>query len=157
MKHVWMTGVVVAAMAGPAWSETTQDKVLTCFAAIGETTDWNGCLNTMFAPCAGHDVGSEAHLECLIVENNGWQAAQSAAEADVMANLNPEGAGELSGLLEAWPKFVDEKCNAVGESRAAISFEAGYLGCQISEYALMTNELTACLDGRSTEDYCQTE
>lgn len=142
--------------SGSASADTQQD-VLACFAGMGTSTDWNTCLNTMFSPCASETVGSDPHLECLIEQGNGWRASQQSAEAEVMGKLTQAGAETLGGLLGAWPKFVDEKCSGVAQGRAGISFEAALIGCQISEYALMTNELTNCLEGRSTEEYCQVE
>ena len=32
----------------------TQDTVLDCLGEIGATTEWNGCLEAMFADCAGN-------------------------------------------------------------------------------------------------------
>ena len=109
----------------------------------------------MFAPCADQDVGSEGHLACLSAERESWRFAKLAAKKDVIDRLTEDGMAELSGLMLAWPEFVQDKCNAVGDARASISREAADLGCQVSEYALLTNEMTACLAGRSTEEYCQ--
>lgn len=152
----WMVLVISAiVLATIVRADTPQQDVLTCFEGIGADTEWNQCLNLMFAPCAVEDVGSDLHLGCLAEERKGWQNAKLAVEADVIARLTEDGMAELSGLMLAWPKFVEDKCNAVAESRAQISAEAANLGCQISELALLTNEMTACLGGRSTEDYCQ--
>jgi hypothetical protein len=138
-----------------ARAETTQDTVLGCFADIGASSDWNQCLNTMFAPCADDEVGSEAHLMCLTSQRNDWQTTKFATETALLDRLSEPGLEELSGLMLAWPKFVKDKCAAVAESRAGISYDAASLGCEISELALLTNEMSACLDGRSNEDYCQ--
>lgn len=143
--------------AGPALpvaAQPVQQEVMACFAQMGATTAWGDCLSAMFAPCADEEVGSEAHLACLAVQRDDWRAAKAEAEGDVVPRLTEDGMAELSGLMLAWPKFVDDKCAAVAEGRAAISFEAARLGCQVSELALMTNELTACAEGRSVEDYC---
>lgn len=153
-RWIWVLAAT-GTLTAPAQAETTQDDVLACFAQMNETTDWNTCLNTMFAPCAGQAIGSEPHLECLIGQSNGWRAAQQNAETEVLGKLTAAGAETLGGLLSAWPKFVEEKCSGVAQGRAGISFEAALIGCQISEYALMTNELTNCLAGRSVEEYCQ--
>ena len=140
-----------------ATEETVQDQVLSCFAGIGAVTEWNTCLNKMFAPCADKSVGSEKHLACLIQQREDWRLAKRTAETGVLKALNDTGMEELSGLMLAWPKFVEDKCTAVAEGRADISYDAAQLGCQISEFALMTNELTACMEGRSVEAYCQVE
>lgn len=136
-------------------AETPQKDVLSCFDRIGVETEWNQCLSIMFAPCAAEEVGSRAHVGCLAQEREDWRLAKIEAETGVLERLTDEGMTELSGLMVAWPQFVEDKCKAVAESRADISYEAAALGCQISELALMTNEMTACLDGRSTEEYCQ--
>ena len=138
------------ALAGP-----TQDTVLDCFSEMGETTEWNQCLNTMFEPCADQEVGSSEHVGCLTEQLSEWQDAKFGAETELLSRISGQGMEELSGLMLAWPKFVEDKCKAVAESRAGISYDAASLGCKISETALLTNELTACVDGRSTEDYCQ--
>ena len=154
MRFAFMAGVAIFG-AFPAWAETAQQDVLACFAQMDQTTDWNTCLNTMFAPCAGEEVGSDAHLSCLTGQRENWQAAKSNVEGEVLQALGKDGIEALSGLMLAWPQFVGDKCTAVAEGRADISYDAALLGCQISEYALMTNELTACVEGRSVEDYCQ--
>ncbi len=152
----WLVLVVSAiVVATIVRADTPQEDVLTCFEGIGAETEWNQCLNLMFAPCADQDVGSSGHIGCLAQEREDWRLAKVSVEADVLARLTDDGMAELSGLMVAWPQFVEDKCNAVAESRAAISFEAAALGCQISELALMTNEMTACLEGRSVEDYCR--
>lgn len=138
-----------------ARAEAQQDAVLACFADMESGTGWDSCLETMFAPCASDEVGSKSHLDCLTRERENWRAAKVEAEGGVLSRLTEEGMAELSGLMIAWPKFVEDKCNAVAETRAAISYDAAALGCQISELALLTNEMNACLNGASSEEYCQ--
>ncbi len=153
----WVLLVVSAIIVSTvmARAEAQQDAVLDCFSEMEGGVSWATCLETMFAPCADLEVGSEAHIGCLSEERGNWRAAKVDAEGSLLARLSEEGMTELSGLMLAWPKFVEDKCKAVAETRAAISFEAAELGCQISELALLTNEMTACLDGRSAEAYCQ--
>lgn len=156
--RVWSWVVLVISaivLATIVRADTPQRDVLDCFDKIGAETEWNQCLSIMFSPCAGEEIGSRAHVGCLAQEREDWRLAKIEAETGVLARLTDEGMTELSGLMVAWPQFVEDKCNAVAETRADISFEAAALGCQISELALMTNEMTACLAGRSTEDYCQ--
>lgn len=141
--------------ASPVFAGPQQDEVLACFADIGITTDWNQCLNTMFAPCADFEIGGADHLACLTQSRSDWQSAKIDAEKSVHDVLTEEGFQELSGLMLAWPKFVEDKCEVVAASRADISAEAAALGCHISEFALLTNEFTACLNGQSNEAYCQ--
>ena len=158
-QHVHKIALALAlAVPGPAVAEASvQDEVLECLANIGSGTDWNTCLKAMFAPCAMEKIGSDPHLECLSTERADWRAAKNSAEASIVDDLTNAGMEELSGLMLAWPKFVDNKCTAVAEGRADISYDAAQIGCQIAEIALMTNELTACAEGRSVEDYCQFE
>ncbi len=152
----WIVLVVAAIiMSTIVVRADTQDNVLSCFDQLGQTTEWSECLNTMFAPCAELEVGGDDHIACLTEQRAQWRDAKFQAETKVLARLTEDGLTELSGLMLAWPKFVTDKCNAVGESRAAISAEAANLGCQVSELALLTNEMTACLSGASTEAYCQ--
>ena len=156
--RLWSWVILVASAIAAATlvrADTPQQDVLSCFEGIGAETEWNQCLNLMFAPCAAEDVGSEGHLGCLAEEREEWRLAKLSVEKDVLDRLTEDGMAELSGLMLAWPKFVEDKCNAVAESRAQISADAANLGCQISELALLTNEMTACLDGRSREDYCE--
>ncbi|MDJ0638745.1 MAG: hypothetical protein QNJ20_07925 [Paracoccaceae bacterium] len=152
----WVLLVISAIiLATVTRAESTQDQVLDCFASMDTTTEWNTCLNAMFAPCAGEEVGSEPHLSCLTEQRENWRSAKIEAETNVLSRLSEAGMEELSGLMLGWPRFVDDKCKAVAESRAEISYDAAALGCQISELALLTNEMRACLAGRSTEAYCQ--
>lgn len=153
----WILLVIAAIIMSTvlAHAETQKDAVLDCFSDMERGVAWETCLETMFAPCAGEDVGSEAHLGCLTKERQYWRDAKFKAETSVLARLSEAGMTELSGLMLAWPKFVDDKCKAVAESRATISSDAASLGCQISELALLTNEMTACLNGASSEAYCQ--
>lgn len=156
--HLWSWIILVVsaiACATIVRADTPQDDVLSCFDQMGVSTEWNQCLNTMFAPCAELQVGGEGHLACLSEQRENWRAAKFRAETQVLERLTEGGLAELSGLMLAWPKFMEDKCRAVGESRSQISSEAANLGCQVSELALLTNEMTACLQGNSNEDYCQ--
>lgn len=154
-RLMWIA--IICTAAAPAHAETPQSEVLSCFKQMNQSTDWNTCLNTMFEPCAGEEVGAEAHLACLSSQLEDWQEAKRSVESDVLKALSQKGIENLSGLMLAWPQFVGDKCTAVAEGRADISYDAAKLGCQISEYALLTNELTACVEGRSVEEYCQME
>lgn len=157
-RNLWSWIILVASAIAAATlvrADTPQEDVLSCFSEMGVSTEWNECLDRMFAPCVGQDIGSDGHIQCLTQERDDWRAAKFQVETGVLERLTADGMTELSGLMLAWPKFVEDKCIAVAESRVQISSEAANLGCQISELALLTNEMTACLDGRSTEEYCQ--
>ena len=147
--------IILALFAAPAIaSETHQDAVLGCLAEVGASTEWNTCLNLMFEPCVGDEVGSEGHVACLIQQKENWRKAKIETELEVLNRLTDAGVAELGNVMLGWPKFVDDKCTAVGEARANISRNAAKLGCEISEHVLITNEFRACLQGNSGEDYC---
>ena len=129
-------------------------EVLDCVSAVGVSTEWNSCLNLAFAPCAEHEVGGEGHLACLTQERTAWEIVSLRAQDAILPRLSPAGVQSLSALMVVWPDYVEDKCKAVGESRAAISADAAELGCTISELILLTNELRACGQGRSEELYC---
>ena len=151
-----LLAVLLALFAGPASaSEEHQDLVLNCLANISTTTNWNTCLNLMFEPCVGEEIGSDGHVACLFQQQVDWHNAKIKTEAVLLKRLSEGGVEELSGLMLSWPTFVKDKCQAVGESRASISFDAARLGCEVSEHALVVNEFQSCLSGRSTEAYCE--
>lgn len=147
--------VAMFALGCPAVAGEAQNNTLACLEKLGAETEWATCLETMFAPCAGSEVGSEGHIACLGQQRSDWREAKHAAEDLVHAQLTPAGLNELTDLMLAWPKYVIDKCQAVAEGRAAISYDAADLGCQISEWAVMTYELRSCASGHSGESYCQ--
>lgn len=150
-------GLAVAVPSTTTAQESIQDEVLNCLAEVETSTEWNACLKVMFAPCAMEDFGSSGHVACLTSERTDWQEAKTSAEARAAEALSEDGVKELDGLMLAWPHFVNDKCTALAERRSDISQGAAMLGCQIAEYALLINELTACAEGRSSEPYCQTK
>ena len=126
--------------------------VFACLSAMDETTTWGQCLGLTFAPCEDHGVGTREHGECLINLRNIWRDDVEARRVAVMEAITPEGGQTLTGLLEAWPKYIDDKCKAVGAQRAATGEASALLGCEVSEYVLLASEFAACLDGRSPEE-----
>ena len=152
----WITVSILALAPWQAQANNAhQSAVLSCLGEVGFSTEWNTRLNLMFEPCAGEEIGSDAHLACLFQQRVDWHNTKIRTEAVILERLTEGGVEELSGLMLAWPSFVKNKCEVVGESRADISYEAARLGCEVSEHVLLTNEFQACLDGRSTEDYCK--
>ena len=142
-------------LSGPLYAGADeQEDVLTCISGVGASTTWNQCLGQIFAPCEGMEVGSEPQIACLQEQRESWRIVLRSSQEAVMDKLTRKGADELVELMHAWPPFVRDKCNAIAESRAAISEDAAKLGCNISEVVLLTSEFRACLDGRSTETYC---
>lgn len=129
--------------------------VFTCLSAMDETTTWGQCLGLTFASCADLQVGSREHGACLIDLRNLWRADAETRRVAVMGSISPEGQQALSALLEAWPKYIDDKCKAVGAMRADSGEASALLGCEVSEHVLLASEFEACLEGRSPEDYCQ--
>ena len=77
----------------------TQDTVLECFSDMGEGTEWNQCLNTMFEPCADQGVGSSEHVSCLTEQLSGWQDAKFSAETELTVNEVPFNATEPFGAI----------------------------------------------------------
>jgi len=153
MGAVFAGAFSVAASGAQASQEAKQDEVLACFAAIGSTTDWNTCMWQLFEPCADMDIGSEPHMACLTQQNHEWRLAKLTAEQAVLTSLTEDGWNELSSLMIAWPQFVEDKCNTIAQARRLA--DAAKLACNLSELALITNELRACKAGMSTETYCQ--
>ncbi|MDD9922413.1 MAG: hypothetical protein OXQ92_09085 [Boseongicola sp.] len=151
----------VVAFAAPAssWANEQSDAVLGCFQEIGTSTEWNTCMAILFQPCAEFELASEEVRSCLQQERDNWRATKIDIEAEVFESLTNKGIQELADVMLAWPKFVDDKCKAMAEGRTGestgVAFDATRLGCQVSEYALITSELTACNEGRSKEEYCQ--
>lgn len=151
---MWIATIWIAGVSN-ALAKDTQEQVIDCLGEVGTTSTWNSCLNVMFAPCGGMIIGSEEHIACLIQQRDDWRIERIGMETQVLRSLSEEGKTELGSLMLAWPKFVEDKCKVVAESRADVSYNAAFLGCQISEIALFTNELTACHEDRSIEDYCE--
>lgn len=155
MRILAIIGAAIALVSAASAEEVQQEAVLSCLSEIGTSTEWNTCLNQMFEPCAGEEVGSEGHVACLVQQKADWRLAKVETELQVLERLTEGGVEELGGVMLAWPKFVDDKCEAVAASRAEISSSAAKLGCEISEHVLVTFEFRNCLEGRSTEDYCE--
>jgi hypothetical protein len=145
--------ILLILSATPA-SAADGKAVFDCLGEVGASTTWEQCLGAMFEPCEDLSVGGDAHLTCLSRERDDWLDRLQTDQADVMEILAPKGAAELEGLLSAWPTYVQSKCASVADSRAHISYRAAYLGCEITEAALIANELRACQSGMSIEDYC---
>lgn len=157
LSSVVFAGALCLAGQGVAASEVVIDQgaAFDCLRAMDETTTWGQCLGLTFAPCAVHEVGTRDHGQCLLDLRNLWRDDMEARRAEVMEAITPAGGQALSALLDAWPKYLDDKCTAVAALRSQTGEASALLGCEVSEYMLLSSEFDACLDGRSPEEYCQ--
>lgn len=158
MKNAFLVaGAVCLAIGTPVSAqELSEDKVLVlaCLGQMEQTTTWNQCLNLMFQPCVGEEVGSDGHVACLKVEREGWSKAAENLQIEVGAAITAEGNLQLAELLRQWTSVIVQNCQDVAQSRAATGSESARLGCEITEIVGLTEEFVACLDGRSLAEYC---
>ena len=63
-------------------------------------------------------------------------------------------AEDLTEILSGWINYVSQKCQTVEDAADNSTLAAKQLGCQITELAGLSGEYAACLEGRSTADYC---
>jgi hypothetical protein len=141
----------------PALADTVpEDKilVLACFENLEESTTWEQCVGLMFQPCAGEDVGTKAHVACLEGEQDSWRGTLDTLQADVFDAISTQGATELTDVMGQWTGYVGQKCEEAAASRDGDAASSARLGCQISEIAGLSGEFAACLEGRSTAQYC---
>jgi len=132
-----------------------EDKVLVlgCLEQIDQGTTWPQCVNLMFAPCAAQTPGEEGHVTCLNGVRSEWVGTVQSLQAKVLDVVTIGGQSQIGDLMDLWSKFVVQKCNEVALARPN-GAESARLGCEISEFAGLADEFAACLEGRSTADYC---
>ena len=128
-------------------------SALACLENLGTKSTWNQCLGQLFAPCLGDAVGSESHVRCLKGQREDWSVSMTLLQAEVTDAITLKAATEMSEILGGWVNYVSQKCEAVSVN-ASISADSARLGCQITEFAGLTGEYAACLEGRSTAEYC---
>ncbi|MEM6595699.1 MAG: hypothetical protein AAF672_12995 [Pseudomonadota bacterium] len=148
-------------LASPAAAEElpiAEDKlvVLACLEQMEITTTWPQCLNLMFEPCAEEVPGSDEHATCLTGVRDAWRGSAKTLQEEVMSRVTTEGANQVLNLIVIWSDFVTQKCEEVAQSRPE-GAESARLGCEVSEIAGLTDEFAACLEGRSTAEYCEIE
>jgi len=132
---------------------TNQDLVLDCLARIGDETTWQECRGMMFAPCQEHKIGTDTHAACLLGEKNNWENKLTDIQEELVSKLTKTGNGELAELMSSWVEFRDARCSEVSASNASAE-KSVRLGCEITEIAGLSAEFQACLEGRSTTQYC---
>ena len=149
----------VATQAAGADAEVAaqQTMVLDCVARMEVQTTWDQCRTLMFQPCQTDTVGSSEHLSCLTELRQSWGARMQSTFRAVLDRVSDDGKRSLDELLAQWSGYVVQKCADVGKAKASISEEAARLGCETSETIGLVAELDACLDGRSTAPYCDSE
>ena len=74
-------------------------------------------------------------------------------QAEVTNSITLKAATEMSEILGGWVNYVSQKCEAVSVN-ASVGADSARLVCQITEFAGLTGEYAACLEGRSTAEYC---
>jgi len=150
--------LIAALMATPAMADDTaigDDKVLVlaCLENMGQTTQWPQCVELMFQACVSHEVGSEAHAACLSTEREDWANTVRSLQADLQAAITPDASAEVLDIMGQWTGYVVQKCQEQADARST-GKESARLGCEISELAGLSGEFAACIEGRSTAQYC---
>jgi hypothetical protein len=155
MNKFIVAAFVILGTAGQADSVLPKAHVsaLACLENLGTKSTWNQCLGQLFAPCVGDDVGSESHVRCLKGQREDWSVSMTLLQAEVTDAITLKAATEMSEILGGWVNYVSQKCEAVSVN-ASVSADAARLGCQITEFAGLAGEYAACLEGRSTADFC---
>jgi len=157
MKNFLLSvGLAVLATAAQADTNLPQSHVnsMACLENMGQSTSWGQCLSLIFEPCASLEVASEAHVACLQSEREGWTASMRLLQEDVTEAITIKSAEDLASILSGWINYVSQKCQADGDPEGNLPLAAKQLGCQITELAGLSGEYAACLEGRSTADYC---
>ncbi|PTX56576.1 hypothetical protein C8N43_1235 [Litoreibacter ponti] len=157
MKYLTL---IAALMAAPtvAQANTTiaEDKVLVlaCLENMGTTTQWPQCVELMFQPCVSHEVGTDAHAACLGEVRKGWVTTVEILQKDLTDAITLDASAEVLDIMGQWTGYVVQKCQAQAASRET-GAESARLGCEISEMAGLSGEFAACIEGRSTAQYCE--
>lgn len=151
--------LIAALMASPAMAADTTTVapekvlVLACLENMGTTTEWSQCVELMFQPCVTHAVGSDAHAACLSGEREVWADTVRILQTDLQAAITTEASSEVLDIMGQWTGYVVQKCESQAASRET-GAESARLGCEISELAGLSGEFAACIEGRSTAQYC---
>ena len=139
-----------------AQSSLPQEHInaMACLENMQATTTWSQCLGLMFAPCSGDQVGSDAHVACLQGQWKDWNGSMQLLQSDVTDAITLKSAEDLAKILSGWINYVSQKCQAGMDGIDDPLVAAKQLGCQITEISGLTGEYAACLEGRSTAEYC---
>ncbi|MEM9582515.1 MAG: hypothetical protein AAGA08_05305 [Pseudomonadota bacterium] len=158
MKQLAFATLLLASPAAAQDLPIAEDKVvvLACLEQMEITTTWPQCLGLMFERCADEAPGSEAHATCLTGIRDEWSGSVKVLQEEVMSVVTTNGANQLLNLIVIWSDYVTQKCEEVAQSRPE-GADSARLGCEVSELAGLTDEFAACLEGRSTAEYCEIE
>ena len=129
-------------------------NAMACLENMEVSTTWNQCLGLIFSSCSENNVGSEAHLSCLQVQLDEWNESLQVLQTDVIEAITLKSAEDLSKILSGWINYVSQKRQATESSMSKSELKAKQLGCQITENIGLAGEYAACLEGRSTAEYC---
>ncbi len=156
MRSLAIATMLLAAPATAQDLPVAQDKlvVLACLEQMEITTTWPQCLGLMFEPCAEEVPGSDGHAACLTGVRDEWRGSAKVLQEELMTKVTTNGANQLLNLIVIWSDYVTQKCEEVAQSRPG-GADSARLGCEVSELAGLTDEFAACLEGRSTAEYCE--
>ena len=129
-------------------------NAVACLENMSVSTTWNQCLGLIFAPCSGSEIASEAHLSCLQVQRKDWTGSMQLLQSEVTEMITLKSVEDLTKILGGWINYVSQKCQVDVDNTENPAAKAKELGCQITETAGLTGEYAACLEGRSTAEYC---
>lgn len=129
-------------------------NAMACLENMEGSTTWNQCLGLIFAPCLEDAVGSEAHVFCLQGQRKDWNGSMQLLQSDVTDAITLKSAEDLAKILSGWINYVSQKCQAGADPTGNPAVAVKQLGCQITEIVGLTGEYAACLEGRSTAEYC---
>lgn len=153
--------LLVVPQLGNAQTETTIPQrhilAMACLENMDVSTTWEQCVGHIFAPCADAELGGEAHVACLQNEREEWGGTMKTLQDGVTEAINPAGVNDLAEILGGWSAYVSQKCAAIGEGKEGNTQKSAELGCQVTELVGLSGEFAACLEGRSTGEYCQLE
>ena len=153
-----MIAAALCTFAGMAQAQSSlpQEHInaMACLENMGASTSWNQCLGLIFAPCLEVEVGSEAHVSCLQGQREKWSTSMQFLQKDVTDAITLKSAEDLFEILSGWVNYVSQKCQASEDSTDNSAMAAKQLGCRITELVGLSGEYAACLEGRSTADYC---
>ena len=129
-------------------------NAMACLENMEGSTTWNQCLGLIFAPCLEDAVGSEAHVSCLRGQRKAWNGSMQLLQSDVTDAITLKSAEDLAKILSGWINYVSQKCQAGASPTGTPTVTVKQLGCQITEIVGLTGEYAACLEGRTTAEYC---
>ena len=129
-------------------------NAIACLENMEVSTTWNQCLGFIFAPCLEYAVGSERHVLCLQGQRKDWNGSMQLLQSNVTDAITLKSAEDLTKILSSWINYVSQKCQAGVDPTGKPAVVVKQLGCQITEIVGLTGEYAACLEGRSTAEYC---